>query len=133
MAWTTNGSPLSGSSQRADNQFSQELLQSSWLLPPCFESTPVDCPDCCPSRLFLCRLEPPAYSRYDLFNPFVDCPDGTPLMRLGPEGDGGKWLCMAGNNLKEPCVAYSIGSAGEYGFEEAILRASCRHRSFFLF
>lgn len=70
------------------------------------------------------RLEPPAYSRYDLFNPFVDCPDGTTLTRLGPEGDGGKWLCMASNTFKEPCVAYSIGSNGDYGFEEAILKAS---------
>ena len=75
------------------------------------------CPSCC-------RLEPADYTRYDLFNPFVDCPGGRPLTRLGPPGDGGKWLCMEGNNVQEPCVAYSIGSAGEYGFESAILQAS---------
>ena len=70
------------------------------------------------------RLEPPAYTRYDLFNPIVDCPGGTPMTRLGPPVDGGKWLCMAGSSLHDPCIAYSIGSAGDYGFEEAILKVS---------
>lgn len=70
------------------------------------------------------RLEPPGASRYGLFNPIMGCPNATPMTRLGPSGDGGKWLCMAGDSMQDPCISYSIGSAEDYGFEEAILKAS---------
>lgn len=45
--------------------------------------------------------------------------------RIGPIGDGGKWLCdphriAAEARSSGSCLVYSIGSNGEYGFEKAV-------------
>ncbi|EFJ42523.1 hypothetical protein VOLCADRAFT_97397 [Volvox carteri f. nagariensis] len=60
------------------------------------------------------------WDRFHLFQPFISCPPGRPLRRVGPEGDGGKWLCEPAV-LKEPCTVVSMGSNMAFGFEEAIL------------
>lgn len=44
-----------------------------------------------PVALLPCRRQEPfQLSRYDLFNPFLNCSGGQ-LKRLGNKGDGGKW------------------------------------------
>lgn len=45
--------------------------------------------------------------------------------RVGQTGDGGKWMCdpqVLANRVKagEPCLVYSVGSHGEFGFESAL-------------
>lgn len=45
--------------------------------------------------------------------------------RLGPVGDGGKWVCdphriARAAHHKEPCLVYSIGSNGDFGFESGV-------------
>ena len=45
----------------------------------------------------------------------------TTLERLGRSGDGGKWVCDPQHYLQlEDCVVYSIGSNGDFSFEEAV-------------
>jgi hypothetical protein len=42
-------------------------------------------------------------------------------LRLGAPGDGGKWICDPHRALAGPnCIVYSIGSNGDFGFEEAV-------------
>ncbi|EFJ44085.1 hypothetical protein VOLCADRAFT_106557 [Volvox carteri f. nagariensis] len=53
--------------------------------------------------------KPKDWDRFQLFQPFISCPPGRPLRRVGPEGDGGKWLCEPAA-LKEPCTVVSMGS-----------------------
>lgn len=66
-------------------------------------------------------MEPFQLSRYDLFNPFVNCSSGK-LERLGSDGDGGKFVCMDNYLQEEGCIVYSLGSNGQYDFEEAVLQ-----------
>lgn len=42
--------------------------------------------------------------------------------RIGPVGDGGKWVCNPRHLLSRgsDCIVYSIGSNGDYGFEEFV-------------
>ncbi|PSC73432.1 hypothetical protein C2E20_3494 [Micractinium conductrix] len=69
------------------------------------------------------RVEPERYDRYNLFNPVVRCPKGD-LVRLGSDGDGGKFLCGE-ERLQQPgCLVMSIGSHGQYDFEEAVLKGT---------
>lgn len=69
-----------------------------------------------------CRVEPAGFSRYDLFNPVVRCPGG-PLQRMGSAADGGKLLCgLDGLRARKACVVFSIGSNGQYDFEQAFLK-----------
>lgn len=68
------------------------------------------------------RVEPAGFSRYDLFNPVVRCPGG-PLQRMGSAADGGKLLCgLDGLRARKACVVFSIGSNGQYDFEQAFLK-----------
>ena len=39
---------------------------------------------------------------------------------IGTRGDGFKWSCGL-HLIKEPCIVYSLGSANNYQFEEALL------------
>jgi hypothetical protein len=68
-------------------------------------------------------VEPGGQTRYDLLEPFVECPFGA-LRRLGgaPTEDGGKWLCTDGLLNAPGCIIYSLGSNGNYGFEQAMLQ-----------
>lgn len=75
---------------------------------------------CCRPAL-LSRVEPQGWKRFDIANPIMDCPYGD-IKRVGGDGDGGKFLCMEGI-LNEPgCIIYSLGSNGQYEFEEAMLK-----------
>jgi hypothetical protein len=67
--------------------------------------------------------EPQGHQRYKLFQPIISCPPGTTLYRYGRTYDGGKWLCsFVGHN--SPCTIFSLGSKGDYSFEEAMLEAT---------
>ncbi|KAI8468758.1 MAG: methyltransferase domain-containing protein [Monoraphidium minutum] len=73
-----------------------------------------------------------AWRHYDLVNPFLSCPRRHPggLLRYGGGGDGGKLLCDLGV-LRAPCLVYSMGSNGDYGFERDILsRTPCEVHTF---
>ena len=70
--------------------------------------------------------EPEKFAKYNLFDPFVSCPQGEPLQRMGGrtddpqfDQDGGKWLCMG--LLTPPCTIFSLGSQGDFTFEESML------------
>lgn len=68
-----------------------------------------------------CSVEPAGFSRYDLFDPVVRCPSGA-LQRAGSDRDGGKLLCGVDDlKARERCVVLSIGSNGQYDFEQAFL------------
>jgi hypothetical protein len=54
---------------------------------------------------------------------FLACPPGQPLKRYGGAGDGGKMLCDLAA-LRAPCVIYSLGSRGDYTFEQDALKSS---------
>ena len=42
-------------------------------------------------------------------------------VRMGPQGDGGKWICDPHRFLAGPdCTVYSVGSNGDFGFEQAV-------------
>lgn len=61
----------------------------------------------------------PGHARFDLFNPFVTCPPGMVLRRVGGKGgntDGGKWLCGF-QALRAPCTVLSLGSNNDFSFE----------------
>lgn len=71
------------------------------------------------------RVEPWGWNRYDVANPVIDCPDGNKPQRIGGDGDGGKFLCLEGILSEPGCLVYSLGSAGQFEFEQAMLEASC--------
>lgn len=67
-------------------------------------------------------------ARWIFFNwdPFFSCPH---LKKVGGLGDGPKYTCdphrlgdTKNNNTNNGCLVYSIGSAGNYLFEDALLR-----------
>ena len=70
-------------------------------------------------------VEPMGGRRFDLFTPFIKCPDGQPPVRFGDSGDGGKLLCA--DMLASPdCVVFSLGSNNDFTFEDDILaRTPC--------
>jgi hypothetical protein len=41
-------------------------------------------------------------------------------VRLGVVGDGGKWVCDPNRVEHSKCLVWSVGSAGDFGFEESI-------------
>eukprot|EP01135_Chromosphaera_perkinsii_P006148 Nk52_evm14s418 gene=Nk52_evmTU14s418 len=54
------------------------------------------------------------------WEPEFSCPEE---MRVGKEGDGGKWLCDPERLLEDSqkkCIIYSFGSENEYSFESSI-------------
>ena len=68
---------------------------------------------------------------YDLMPVMHSCggrdPDAPPhdaaLQRFAGDGDGGKWLCSLAE-LEAPCLIYSLGSYGDFKFEEALTFAT---------
>ena len=64
--------------------------------------------------------EPMGFEKYDMFNPYVGCPHGHSLQRVGDQKDGGKWLCTD-IMKKDDCVVFSLGSDGNYIFEQDLL------------
>ena len=70
-------------------------------------------------------VEPEGARRFDLFDPFLTCPDGRAPVRFGAASDGGKFICADVLNAPD-CVVYSLGSNGDFAFEETILeRTAC--------
>lgn len=70
-------------------------------------------------------IEPQGGRRFDLFDPFLTCPDGRPPIRFGKSGEGGKLLCSDVLAARD-CVVYSLGSNGDFSFEEDVLaRTTC--------
>lgn len=57
---------------------------------------------------------------YDRMPRMEDC---AALFRYGGGGDGGKWLCAL-DTVAAPCVIYSLGSYGDFKFEEAMVGAT---------
>jgi hypothetical protein len=52
-------------------------------------------------------------------DPVFTCPH---LRRVGGRGDGPKWVCDPHRlKKKQDCLVYSIGSKGEYNFEDALV------------
>ncbi|KAG7668114.1 hypothetical protein NADE_005159 [Nannochloris sp. 'desiccata'] len=77
-------------------------------------------------RREMSRVQPQGYSRFNLFNPIVQCPKGEQLEVFGGNDDGAKFLCPS-LLTKHTCVVYSLGSNLDYSFEEDILqRTSCQ-------
>ena len=62
--------------------------------------------------------QPPEVWYAENAQPSYACAD---TQRIGPQGDGGKWICNP-RRLRARCLVYSIGSYNDYGFEEAILK-----------
>lgn len=75
-------------------------------------------------------VEPEGSRRFDLFDPFLKCPNGNPPERFGGAADGGKLVCA--DILAAPgCVVYSLGSNGDFSFEEDVLaRTQCTVTTF---
>jgi hypothetical protein len=67
--------------------------------------------------------EPKGHQRYNLFQPIISCPPGTTLYRYGRTHDGGKWLCSF-VGLGSPCTIFSLGSKGDFSFEESMLEST---------
>ena len=65
----------------------------------------------------------PSFERFDPYNPILNCPPGQALARYGGTNDGGKVFCNI-SGLAPPCVVYSLGSNGDYSFENDVLRAT---------
>ena len=103
----------------------REKTQKACLLPSGQVNT-VD-PACKEALLHSKMVEPRNFEKYNLFDPFVNCPNDEPLRRMGGDpnvmnNDGGKWLCM--DILEPPCTIFSIGSNGDFTFEESMLNAT---------
>ena len=48
--------------------------------------------------------------------------------RVGKLGDGGKWICDPHRiREQEECLVYSVGSNGDFSFEEAVLESVGSH------
>eukprot|EP00877_Chromochloris_zofingiensis_P010958 jgi/Chrzof1/6115/Cz17g10100.t1 len=60
---------------------------------------------------------------WDPYPPHISCPPGRSLKRYGSTEDGGKWLCAL-EQMKAPCVIYSLGSNGQYDFELAMIQST---------
>lgn len=67
------------------------------------------------------------HSFFEMFKTTYSCPE----MRRYPPGtqDGGKYACNM-DALTKPCVIYSIGSEGNYLFEEEMLPFGCEIHTF---
>eukprot|EP00775_Hariotina_reticulata_P000751 gene751-biopygen1496 len=69
---------------------------------------------------------------WPLFAPVVSCPPGRPLKRYPDamedqnHGDGQKLLCSLGDEAAQTvgCVIYSMGSNGDYQFEDSMLAST---------
>lgn len=71
------------------------------------------------ARLAAIPLDRPALW-YDEMPRMQEC---ASLMRYGGTTDGGKWLCSL-EALTPPCVIYSVGSYGDFKFEDAMVAAT---------
>ncbi|KAG2427614.1 hypothetical protein HXX76_012267 [Chlamydomonas incerta] len=69
---------------------------------------------------------PDGHKKFAHLQPFITCPPNRPLRRVGPPGDGGKWICDPAA-LESPCTILSLGSNNDFSFEAAVLKdTSCK-------
>ncbi|CAI5527015.1 unnamed protein product [Closterium sp. Naga37s-1] len=61
----------------------------------------------------------PVLMKTVLLIPTYPCPANE---RIGEWGDGGKWTCMLPGAIQKDPVVYSIGSFGQYSFEDSIYK-----------
>ena len=61
---------------------------------------------------------------WDYYTPDYNCP--LLKERVGRIGDGGKWVCGVKSNLLQTagCLVYSLGSAGDTSFEDAMMQST---------
>lgn len=56
----------------------------------------------------------------NFWEPCVGCAN---YVRVGPRGDGGKWVCDPATLLEKPsCLVLSVGSNNDFSYEEAIVK-----------
>jgi len=60
---------------------------------------------------------------FELFAPTYEC-DAVKLKRIGSSGDGGKWICEEDYLKQDDCVVFSLGSNGQFDFEQSISKLS---------
>jgi hypothetical protein len=64
------------------------------------------------------------YQRFDHFPVSIACPPNQALVHYGGwdgKGDGNKAFCDL-SQLQEPCIIYSVGSNGDFSFEQSVLQ-----------
>ncbi|TPX64616.1 hypothetical protein SpCBS45565_g05743 [Spizellomyces sp. 'palustris'] len=75
----------------------------------------------------------PGYSVLDLLPVTYQC-DANQLKRVGEDGDGGKWMCTELLDIgKDDCHIFSLGSNGNFHFEESIsklTKGKCKIHTF---
>jgi len=59
------------------------------------------------------------FEPHELLYPTFEC-DQQFVKRVGADGDGGKWMCTNFFKPEEECTIFSLGSRGDFSFEEAI-------------
>lgn len=71
-------------------------------------------------------LDHHGHAYYNMFEQTANCTSSLERYPLGMGTiDGGKYVCDF-ESLKAPCIIYSIGSNGDYLFEEAMLPTGCQ-------
>eukprot|EP01116_Phalansterium_solitarium_P001613 TRINITY_DN11428_c0_g1_i1.p2 TRINITY_DN11428_c0_g1~~TRINITY_DN11428_c0_g1_i1.p2 ORF type:complete len:353 (-),score=55.41 TRINITY_DN11428_c0_g1_i1:2-1060(-) len=69
---------------------------------------------------------------FELIVPTYEC-DRNFYTRVGSSGDGGKWICGPLHLPEQDCTIFSLGSNGQFDFEESIYnftRAACKTHTF---
>jgi hypothetical protein len=70
-------------------------------------------------QMCVCDLSHSEYYYFSFFQPDFTCPYKR---RVGGQGDGPKWMCDPHRLLaQKDCLVYSIGSEGDYRFEESLI------------
>eukprot|EP00775_Hariotina_reticulata_P009669 gene9669-9828_t len=59
---------------------------------------------------------------WKIFAPFANCPPDRPATRYGGQGDGSKMMCKL--KERQSCIIYSLGSNGNFQFEDGMLSAT---------
>ena len=89
---------------------------------PCHACSTLRCTHASATFDFLCLYR--GRRIWDYFTPDYNCP--LLKERVGRIGDGGKWVCGLRSNVMHGrrCLVYSLGSAGDTSFEDALLSST---------
>lgn len=82
------------------------------------------------SKMYREHANHPMYFWTENYDPEFTCESE---MKFGPISDGGKWVCDPHRIDKNNCLVYSVGSHGDFSFEEAVLSGvskSCEVHTF---
>jgi len=85
-----------------------QVCQEGAVMKPCLFSYPTTCCATTNRKLFQMFYEPSYGCQFE--------------ERIGRVGDGGKWVCDPHRLSGKPCLVYSVGSNGDYSFEETVHR-----------